>query len=168
MRLQTWMASLVMGLGLAISLGAPSAQAAKTGFELDGGLTIFTETDTVGITGRGSFVLPLLGPFFVAPEAEGSFGLFGQEGGVETERTVAGFARGGFSLGDRVDLHGRLGFQQTRISVDTGFGEATSGDGAFAWGVGGAVWIRENLGIRGDYTRSDGRDQIGVTAAFRF
>lgn len=163
--------SLVLSLAtiLLAMLGlAQPAHAAKQGFEVDGGATIFVDTATFGITGRGAYVLPVLGPFFVAPEVEGSIGLFGQDDGLEVDRTIAGFARGGFSLGDKVDLHGRVGFQSAKISLDSGAFEISATDGDFAWGVGATYWVRDRIGIRGDYTRSDGLDQIGITAAFRF
>lgn len=153
---------------LAAALAVPAGAAAQEGFQLDGGFTIFTDTDTFGITGRGSYVIPLDSPFYIAPEVEGSIGLFGQEDGLETDRTIAGFARGGFELTDNLDLHARLGYQSVRVSVESGPFEVSASNGDFAWGLGGTYWVKPRFGIRADYTRSDGFDQLGFTAAWRF
>jgi len=152
-------------LAATVLCSAGAAEAA--GFRFDGGGTVVTETDTFAITGRASFEFPIAPTFYVAPEGEVQFGLFGDEGNLETDRIFGGFARAGWKLG-AVDLHARAGYQSIQFEIDTPGGDIEFDDGDFAWGVGGTYWFSDDWGLRGDYTRSQGIDQVGVTASYRF
>lgn len=152
-------------LAAAALCSAGAAEAA--GFRFDGGGTVVTETDTFAITGRASFEFPVAPTIYIAPEAEAQFGLFGDEGNLETDRIFGGFARAGWKLGP-VDLHARAGFQSIQFELEVPAGDLEITDGGFAWGVGGTYWINDDWGVRGDYTRSQGVDQVGLTASYRF
>jgi len=151
---------------------APSGAAAFTGLQLEAGGSYIPDTETGAVTGRASFNLGVAPFIYVGPEAEVNFGVAGSEdigfGQFETDRLFGGFGKIGAKIGP-FDVHGRFGFQSARFRVDLpGPTETTDTDGAFAFGFGGTFWFNEDWGVRGEFTRSDGLGQIGVTAAYRF
>lgn len=102
-----------------------------------------------------------------AVEGEGSVGL-GDDDGVELNNSLGAYAVGILPLGERFDLHARVGYHTTE--VDTPLGDAD--DEGLAYG-GGATWnLTPTFGIRGDWTRLEGEDEdadaISLGGVFRF
>lgn len=132
------------------------AGAAYTQYDLDG-------PEVGAVTGRVGY---RVNPNF-ALEGEAGFGV-DDDGGVEIDSTVAGYAVGILPLGTSgFSAHGRVGYQT--IEIDTPFGDAD--DDGVAYG-GGVSWrAAGNLDIRADYTRLEGdedADAISLGAQVNF
>lgn len=152
----------------AAALSVGSAQA--DGVQIEGGGIIATDTETFLLAGRAGYIIDLgVGQrLFVAPEVEGAVGIFGSDDNFETDRTIGVFGRAGARLSDRWSLHGRLGWQSLRVLEETPEFDISRSNGTIAWGGGVTYHLDDSWGIRGDYTRSDGIGQVGLTVAYTF
>ena len=118
--------------------------------------------DIGGVTGRVGY---RFNPNF-AVEGEGTFGVEDDDT-VELEHAVGAYAVGILPLGQRFDLHGRVGYQQTEFDTPLGGADA---DG-LAYGVGATFNVTERFGVRADYTRLEGdldTDTIGLGGVVKF
>jgi hypothetical protein len=152
--------SAAAALGVAIALPAAAQAQAYVGagythYDTDAG-------DIGGVTGRVGY---RFNPNF-AVEGEGTFGVEDDDA-VELEHALGAYAVGILPLGQRLDLHGRVGYQATEF--DTPFGSADA-DGV-AYGVGATFNVTERFGVRADYTRVEGdldTDTIGLGGVVKF
>lgn len=150
---------------------ATSHAEAQTGaVQVEGGGIIATDTETFLLAGRAGYVIGVGSGerIFVAPEVEGSVGIFGSDDNRETDRTIGIFGRAGWQLSPQWAVHGRIGFQSIRTLEQREEFEISEGDGAVAWGGGVSYFLDENWLLRGDYTRSNGIGQVGLTVGYRF
>jgi len=166
------MKKLLAGLAVfAATLGlAPIASAQSGSVQVEGGGIIATDTETFLLAGRAGYVIDLdTGRrLFVAPEVEGSVGIFGSDDNREADRTIGIFGRAGARLTDQWAVHGRIGYQSIRIREELEEFAISEGNGAIAWGGGVTYFLDQNWLLRGDYTRSDGIGQVGLTVGYRF
>ncbi len=135
---------------------------------------------------------------FLAVEAEGSFGLGGDNfqtsipvvvdgfGSVNVDTDVdldishflGVFARGILPVSDQLELHARVGYgtaevEATATGTVAGFGSTTASQSEsvddFAYGFGGQFNVNERMGLRLDYTSLGGdANIIAGTVAFKF
>lgn len=97
-----------------------------------------------------------------AVEGETSFGV-GDDDGVELDQAYGAYGVGILPINDAFSLHGRVGWQK----VETNLGE----DDGVAYGAGAQWNMSPSFGLRADYTRLDGDqdvDTIGVGAVMNF
>lgn len=144
---------------------------AQTGsVQVEGGGIIATDTETFLLAGRAGYVIDLdtRRRLFVAPEVEGSVGIFGSDDNLETDRTIGVFGRAGLRFTQQWSVHGRVGFQSIRTREELEEFAISRGDGAVAWGGGLTYHLDDNWKLRGDYTRSNGIGQVGLTVGYRF
>jgi outer membrane immunogenic protein len=132
------------------------AGAAYTQFDFDGG-----EADA--ITGRLGYKF---GPN-LAVEGEGSFGVDEDED-LELNHNLGAYAVGILPVTSAIDLHARVGYQQTEVDTPLG-GQDDEGLGYGA----GATWnLTPSFGIRGDWTRLEGdeddADALSLGGVLRF
>lgn len=133
------------------------AGAAYTNFDADG-------ADIGAATGRLGYRFH---PNF-AVEGEGSVGI-DDEDGVELNHNAGIYAVGIVPVTSNLDLHGRVGYQQTEVGTPGG----DFSDEGLGYGVGATYRFTPNVGIRADWTRMEGDDEaeadaISVGAAFNF
>jgi len=147
-------ASLAVVAALATPAAAQGAYAGAgyTHYDGDG-------ADVGGVTGRlGYNFTPHLGV-----EGEASFGV-GDDDGVELDNAYGVYGVGRLPISESFEVLGRVGYQQTEIST----GAQNDGVG---YGVGAQWNVTPNFGIRGDYTRLDGDEEIdtlGVGGVVKF
>lgn len=155
---------------IAGALALTAGQAEANSVQIEGGGIVATDTETFLLTGRAGYIIDLgIGRWlFVAPEVEGSVGIFGSDNNFETDRTIGIFGRAGTRLNTRWSVHGRVGWQSLRVLEETPDFDISRSNGTVAWGGGVTYHLDENWGIRGDYTRSDGIGQVGLTVAYTF
>jgi opacity protein-like surface antigen len=152
------------------ALALPAGEAHADGVQIEGGGVVATDTETFLLTGRAGYIINLdTGRrLFVAPEVEGAVGIFGSDDNFETDRTIGIFGRAGARLSSQWSVHGRVGWQSLRVLEETPAFDISRSNGAVAWGGGVTYHLDDNWGIRGDYTRSDGIGQVGLTVAYTF
>ncbi len=141
--------AMMAAVAAAALMAAPTA--AHADWYANGAYTRFEagDADVDAVTGRLGYRIT---PNF-AVEGEGSVGL-GDDDGVELNNSLGAYAVGILPLGERFDLHGRVGYHTTE--VDTPLGDLDQ-DG-LAYGA-GATWnVTPSFGIRGDWTRLEGDD----------
>jgi outer membrane immunogenic protein len=123
----------------------------------------FDDSDVGGVTGRLGY---RLNPNF-SVEGEGTFGVDDDEG-VELESALGAYAVGTLPFGSSgFSAHGRIGYQT--VEVDTPLGGEE--DDGVAYGVGLGWNAMTNVGVRADYTRMEGDeevDAISLGAQFNF
>jgi outer membrane immunogenic protein len=115
---------------------------------------------------------------YVGGELEASTGVkdetvYGVDLGIDT--SFGGFAVVGAPLNDRFDVFARLGYATTSFDA-SGYGYNGSADiDGVAYGVGANFFFTEKFGIRGDFTKYDGGDQVAgeadvysIAGVFRF
>ena len=124
------------------------AGAGYTNFDADG-------ADIDAVTGRLGY---RLSPNF-AVEGEASTGL-GDDDGVDLNHNAGLYAVGILPLGERFDLHGRVGYQTTEVGTPIGDFD----DDGIGYGVGATWRVTPGLGIRADYTRLEGEDEAQADA----
>lgn len=133
------------------------AGGAYTNFDADG-------ADVDAVTGRLGY---RFNPNF-AVEGEASTGI-GDDDGVDLNHNAGLYAVGILPLGERFDLHGRVGYQTTEVGTPIG---DVSDDG-IGYGVGATWRVTPAVGIRADWTRLEGEDEaeadaLSVGAQFAF
>jgi outer membrane immunogenic protein len=154
--------AMLAAVGAAAVMAMPAAAhadwyagAAYTRFDAEG-------ADIDAATGRLGYRVT---PNF-AVEGEGSVGL-DEDDGVELNHNVGAYAVGILPVTQSLDLHARVGYQQSE--VDTPLGDIE--DDGVGYGA-GATWnVSPSFGIRGDWTRLEGdndADAISVGGTFRF
>jgi hypothetical protein len=80
--------------------------------------------------------------------------------GINTSVALYGVAF--FPAGDKLVLHGRIGFNRLLGKVSSAAGSVETNDGDISYGVGGTYKLNERDGIRADYTITD---VTGIDAA---
>lgn len=124
------------------------AGAGYTNFDADG-------ADIDAVTGRLGY---RLSPNF-AVEGEASTGL-GDDDGVDLNHNAGLYAVGILPLGERFDLHGRVGYQTTEVGTPIGDFD----DEGIAYGAGATWRVTPGFGIRGDWTRMEGDGETEADA----
>lgn len=132
----------------------PYAGLGYTHYDTDAG-------DLGGVTGRVGYNFNR----HVGVEAEGT--IEADDGDVELDRAYGAYVRAILPVGERFDLHGRVGYNTSEFSTPLG---DVDGDGV-AYGVGATFNVSQRFGVRADYTRLEGdleTDTFGVGAVMKF
>ncbi len=174
----------VIACGQLPAVGQEAGPYVEVGYALQGIDIVDQDFDTSAAQARGGYMItPYLGV-----EAEGSYGLKGAsiEGqgtaiSVRVDGAIAGYAIARWPVADRIELIGRVGYQQIDVSVKAEeAGEPTtrmSGDGEGVVYGGGVQFQLDGFAVRADYTwsseaspfpASDRIETISVGIAKRF
>jgi outer membrane immunogenic protein len=144
---------------LAAILAAPIA-AAQGNVELSGGYTQFDAdgADLGAITGRGTYFFNQ----YLGAEGEVSIGVNDEDvagGTVELDNSIGAFGVLRAPVSERFELFGRAGYSQSEFNASVpGLGSGSGDVDGFAYGVGGKLFLTDQIGIRGDIGRYEGDD----------
>jgi outer membrane immunogenic protein len=149
---------------IALALAAAAAPAAAEGLYAGAGYTNYSseEADIGAVTGR-------LGYQFhpnIAVEGELATGV-ADDDGAELDSAWGVYGVGKINVSPSVELFARLGYQGAEIA---GGGVSSDNDGA-GYGVGGQWNLTDRFGVRADYTRLDGDeevDTVGLSGVVKF
>lgn len=115
------------------------------------------------VTARGRYMFTN----YVGGEVEASFGVKDESGygyKLSIDNSFAGFAVVGAPVTERFDVFGRLGYATTSFDAEY-FGYSGSADiDGVAYGVGANYFFTDSFGVRGDFTKYDGGDDIAGSA----
>lgn len=111
------------------------------------------DADLSAIQGRfGVRVHPNL-----AVEGEGALGVGDEDIGpgttVKLDHQLAAYGVGIVPVTPRFEVLGRLGYGNTKISVDSPVGGGDADANSWNYGVGGQFWVTGNDAVRADWTR---------------
>lgn len=88
--------------------------------------------------------------------------------------SLAAYAVGAYPVKENIEVFGRLGYVNLRLSADAGFGSVSESDGGFAGGFGAQYLFGDGKnGVRFDYTRFElggdgGINNVAVSYVRRF
>jgi len=161
---------IVLASLAAIAIASPALAQSATeggnqGFSASLGYSYWDadDGDLGAVTARGRYMFTN----YVGGEVEASFGVkdesaYGIDIGIDN--SFAGFAVIGAPVTERFDVFGRLGYATTSFDV-SGYGYSASGDiDGVAYGVGANYFFTNKVGIRGDFTKYDGGDDVAGEA----
>jgi len=112
-----------------------------------------SDADLGAIQGRfGARLHPMLGI-----EGEAGFGVndadIGDDTSVKLDRQLALYGVGFVPIGTNFEAIARVGYGNTKISVDSPFGDEEGDANSWNFGVGGQFWFTDSDAVRADWTR---------------
>ena len=161
---------IVLASLAAIAIASPALAQSATegsnqGFSASVGYSHWDADDgSLGaVTARGRYMFTN----YVGGEVEASFGVkdessYGYK--LSIDNSFGGFAVLGAPVTERFDVFGRLGYATTSLDAEY-FGYSGSADiDGVAYGVGANYFFTDSFGVRGDFTKYDGGDDIAGEA----
>jgi hypothetical protein len=163
--MKIFIASLAAIAIVSPALADTAAETSNKGFSASLGYSHWDADDgSLGaVTARGRYMFTN----FVGGEVEASFGVkdesaYGVELGIDN--SFAGFAVIGAPVNKQFDVFGRVGYATTSFDAEYyGYSGSADIDGV-AYGVGANFFFTEKFGIRGDFTKYDGGDELAGEA----
>lgn len=159
------LASLAAAALVSPALADLASEGSNKGFTAGVGYSLWSadDGDVGAVTARGRYMFT----DFVGAEVEGSFGVKDETTGgfdIGIDTSFGGFAVVGAPVAENFDIFARLGYATTSFDV-SGFGLSGSADiDGVAYGVGAEYFFTKSLGIRGDFTKYDGGDDVAGEA----
>lgn len=161
---------IVLASLAAIAIASPALAQSATegsnqGFSASVGYSHWDADDgSLGaVTARGRYMFTN----YVGGEVEASFGVKDESGygyKLSIDNSFGGFAVLGAPVTERFDVFGRLGYATTSFDAEY-FGYSGSADiDGVAYGVGANYFFTDSFGVRGDFTKYDGGDDIAGEA----
>jgi hypothetical protein len=161
---------IVLASLAAIAIASPALAQSATegsnqGFSASVGYSHWDADDgSLGaVTARGRYMFTN----YVGGEVEASFGVKDESGygyKLSIDNSFGGFAVLGAPVTERFDVFGRLGYATTSLDAEY-FGYSGSADiDGVAYGVGANYFFTDSFGVRGDFTKYDGGDDIAGEA----
>lgn len=140
---------------LALGAGAAQAQVAQGGMYGSIGYAA-TDRDDANLSAiQGRFGVKLHPMFGI--EGEGAIGIDDESIApgttVKLDHQLAGYGVAFVPLGERFELLGRVGYGNTKISVDSPLGDANGDANSWNLGVGGQFHFTPSDAVRLDWTR---------------
>ena len=93
----------------------------------------------------------------IAIEGEGAIGIgdedIGDDTTVKLDHQLAAYGVGFVPLTPQLEVLGRLGYGNTKISVDSPLGEGDADANSWNYGAGAQFWFTGNDAVRADWTR---------------
>ncbi|MBD3768996.1 MAG: porin family protein [Rhodobacterales bacterium] len=161
---------IVLASLAAIAIASPALAQSATegsnqGFSASVGYSHWDADDgSLGaVTARGRYMFTN----YVGGEVEASFGVKDESGygyKLSIDNSFGGFAVLDAPVTERFDVFGRLGYATTSLDAEY-FGYSGSADiDGVAYGVGANYFFTDSFGVRGDFTKYDGGDDIAGEA----
>ena len=147
------------------ALAQTATEGSNQGFSASVGYSHWDADDgSLGaVTARGRYMFTN----YVGGEVEASFGVKDESGygyKLSIDNSFGGFAVLGAPVTERFDVFGRLGYATTSLDAEY-FGYSGSADiDGVAYGVGANYFFTDSFGVRGDFTKYDGGDDIAGEA----
>ena len=83
-------------------------------------------------------------------------------GDIKLDSQVGAYLVGRIPVDDKASVYGRVGYARTEVEFDYSGGDFIRTSDGIAFGFGGEYMFTDRLGIRGDYTSTDGEGGIGA------
>lgn len=154
-------ALMIAASAAAMAFAASAAQAQEGGMYGSIGYAA-TDRDDANLSAvQGRFGVKLHPNFGI--EGEGAIGIGDEDIGPDTtvklDHQLAAYGVGFVPLTPQFEVLGRLGYGNTKISVDSPFGEGDADANSWNYGAGAQFWFTGNDAVRADWTRHNFDDE---------